>query len=70
MTASLLIRRASQPDGRTGVDLLSAPFVLVVRGGTVVSRMARATAELNLPGRPARADFSRPVPALAPGGAG
>jgi cytosine deaminase len=40
---------------------LRAQRLLVVRGGTVVSRMAPATAELNLPGRPARVDFTRPA---------
>ncbi|HSM21467.1 MAG TPA: amidohydrolase family protein, partial [Rubrivivax sp.] len=39
---------------------LRAQRLLVVRGGTVVSRMAPATAELNLPGRPASVDFIRP----------
>jgi cytosine/creatinine deaminase len=49
---------------------LRAQRLLVVRGGRVVSRMAPATAELSLPGRPARVDFSRqPQPAAdgAPG---
>jgi cytosine deaminase len=39
---------------------LRAKRLVVVRGGTVVSRMAPATAELNLPGRPASVDFIRP----------
>ena len=38
---------------------LRAQRLLVVRGGTVVSRMAPATAELALLGRPARVDFTR-----------
>jgi cytosine deaminase len=38
---------------------LRAQRLLVVRGGTVVSRMAPATAELMLPGRPASVDFMR-----------
>ena len=49
---------------------LRAQRLLVVRGGTVVSRMAPATAELTLPGRPARVDFTRQAPPAAPGGAG
>ena len=49
---------------------LRAQRLLVVRGGTVVSRMAPATAELNLPGRPARVDFTRQAPPRAPGRAG
>ncbi len=46
---------------------LRAQRLLVVRGGTVVSRMAPATAELNLPGRPARVDFTRQAAPAAPG---
>ena len=43
---------------------LRAQRLLVVRGGTVVSRMAPAVAELSLPGRPTRVDFTRqPSPA-------
>ena len=38
---------------------LRAQRLLVVRGGTVLSRMAPATAELQLPGRPAHVDFTR-----------
>lgn len=49
---------------------LRAQRLLVVRGGTVVSRMAPATAELTLPGRPARVDFTRQAPPTAPDGAG
>ena len=49
---------------------LRAQRLLVVRGGTVVSRMAPATAELTLPGRPARVDFTRQALPTAPGGAG
>jgi cytosine deaminase len=49
---------------------LRAQRLLVVRDGTVVSRMAPASAELTLPGRPSRVDFTRqPLPAV-PGGAG
>jgi cytosine/creatinine deaminase len=47
---------------------LRAQRLLVVRGGTVVSRMAPAVAQLALPGRPAHVDFLR-HPAPAPGGA-
>jgi cytosine deaminase len=39
---------------------LRAQRLLVVRGGRVLSRMAPATAELTLPGRPAAVDFTRP----------
>ena len=43
---------------------LRAQRLLVVRGGTIVSRMAPAVAELLLPGRPPRVDFTRqPGPA-------
>jgi cytosine deaminase len=38
---------------------LRAQRLLVVRGGTVLSRMAPAVAELQLPGRPAHVDFAR-----------
>ncbi len=38
---------------------LRAQRLVVVRGGTVVSRMAPATAALALPGRPAHVDFTR-----------
>ncbi len=38
---------------------LRAQRLCVVRGGQVVSRMAPAVAELALPGRPARVDFTR-----------
>ena len=38
---------------------LRAQRLLVVRAGTIVSRMAPAVAELALPGRPARVDFTR-----------
>lgn len=38
---------------------LRAQRLAVVRGGRVVSRMLPATAELALPGRPARVDFTR-----------
>jgi cytosine deaminase len=40
---------------------LRAQRLAVVRGGRVVSRMAPATAELALPGRPAHVDFTRQV---------
>ncbi len=38
---------------------LRAQRLLVVRGGRVLSRMATATADLTLPGRPASVDFTR-----------
>jgi len=65
--ADFLLLQATSP---AEAIRLRAQRLLVVRGGTVVSRMAPATAELNLPGRPARVDFSRPAPALAQGAAG
>jgi cytosine/creatinine deaminase len=40
---------------------LRAQRLLVVRAGQVVSRMAPALAELNLPGRPGAVDFTRAV---------
>jgi cytosine/creatinine deaminase len=41
---------------------LRAQRLWVVRAGVVVSRMAPATAELALPGRPLRVDFTRHLP--------
>ncbi len=41
---------------------LRAQRLAVVRGGAVVARMAPATAELALPGRPASVDFTRQPP--------
>jgi cytosine deaminase len=38
---------------------LRAQRLLVVRGGTVLSRMPPASAELRMPGRPAQVDFTR-----------
>jgi cytosine deaminase len=38
---------------------LRAARLLVVRGGQVLSRMAPQVAELTLPGRPSRVDFTR-----------
>jgi len=49
---------------------LRAQRLLVLRGGRVVSRMAPATAELALPGRPAGVDFTRLAVSVAPGSAG
>jgi len=49
---------------------LRAQRLLVVRGGTVLSRMAPASAELMLPGRPSRVDFTRQPAPAAPGAAG
>ena len=46
---------------------LRAQRLLVVRGGTIVSRMAPAVAQLALPGRPAHVDFTRQPPATAQG---
>jgi cytosine deaminase len=46
---------------------LRAQRLLVVRRGTVVSRMAPATAEISLPGRPKHVDFTRQTPAMPPG---
>jgi len=49
---------------------LRAQRLLVVRGGTVISRMAPASAELALPGRPSCVDFTRQPSPRAPGAAG
>ena len=49
---------------------LRAQRLLVVRGGTVVSRMTPATAELMLPGRPASVDFMRRAGPTLQGAAG
>ena len=46
---------------------LRAQRLLVVRGGAIVSRMAPAVAELSLPGRPARVDFTRQPAGAAQG---
>jgi cytosine/creatinine deaminase len=46
---------------------LRAQRLLVVRGGAIVSRMAPAAAELSLPGRPARVDFTRQPAGAAQG---
>jgi len=46
---------------------LRAQRLFVVRGGTVLSRMAKAEAQLALPGRPAHVDFTRQaMPTTAP----
>ena len=47
---------------------LRAQRLWVVRAGAVVSRMAPATAELALPGRPPRVDFTRHLPTSGAGG--
>jgi cytosine deaminase len=44
---------------------LRAQRLLVVRGGTVVARMAPATAELALAGRPKQVDFTLQAPSTA-----
>ncbi len=49
---------------------LRAQRLLVVRRGAVVSRMAPAVAELTLPGRPSRVDFTRHHHPARPGAAG
>jgi cytosine deaminase len=46
---------------------LCAQRLLVVRQGRVLSRMAPAVAELDLPGRPTSVDFTRQAPGLASG---
>ena len=46
---------------------LRAQRLLVVRGGEVLSRMAPATADLTLPGRPPTVDFTRQQPTASPG---
>jgi cytosine/creatinine deaminase len=49
---------------------LRAQRLLVVRGGAVLSRMAPATADLSLPGRPASVDFTRQPRATRQGAGG
>ena len=49
---------------------LRAQRLFVVRGGAVVSRMAPATAEITLPGRPASVDFMRRTGPTGSGAAG
>ena len=46
---------------------LRAQRLFVVRGGTVLSRMAKAEAQLSLPGRAGLVDFTRQGKATAPG---
>ena len=61
--ADLVLLQATSP---AEAIRLRAQRLLVVRRGAVVSRMAPAVAELTLPGRPSRVDFTRhPHPALA-----
>jgi cytosine deaminase len=48
---------------------LRAQRLLVVRAGAVVSRMAPATADLALPGRPASVDFTAQTQGFPPAGA-
>jgi cytosine/creatinine deaminase len=54
--ADMVLLQARSPEEAVR---LRAQRLLVVRGGTVVSRMAPATAELRLPGRPEQVDFTR-----------
>ena len=54
--ADFLLLQAGSPEEAIR---LRAQRLLVVRGGTVLSRMAPAVALLNLPGRPQHVDFSR-----------
>ncbi|MDE2082113.1 MAG: amidohydrolase family protein [Burkholderiales bacterium] len=67
--ADLVLLQARSPEEALR---LRAQRLLVVRGGTVLSRMAPASAELHLPGRaggrPFSVDFTR-QPGPAPGGA-
>ena len=59
--ADFVLLQASSPEEALR---LRAQRLLVVRGGTVLSRMAPAVAQLSLPGRPAHVDFTRhPTPA-------
>jgi cytosine/creatinine deaminase len=60
--ADLLLLQARSP---AEALRLRAQRLLVVRGGTVLSRMAPATATLSLPGRPAHVDFTRQTAATA-----
>ncbi len=68
--ADLVLLQARSPEEAIR---LRAQRLLVVRGGTVISRMAPATAELCLPGRgggrPFAVDFTRQPPAAPGGGA-
>ena len=62
--ADFVLLQASSPEEAIR---LRAQRLLVVRAGRIVSRMAPAVAELSLPGRPQRVDFTRqggPVPAV------
>ena len=54
--ADFLLLQAGSPEEAIR---LRAQRLLVVRGGTVLSRMAPAVATLTLPGRPAHVDFTR-----------
>ena len=61
--ADFLLLQARSPEEAIR---LRAQRLLVVRGGTVLSRMAPATAELSLPGRPSSVDFTRQARGAAP----
>jgi cytosine deaminase len=54
--ADLVLLQATSPEEAIR---LRATRLLVVRGGQVLSRMAPQVAELTLPGRPSRVDFTR-----------
>ena len=54
--ADLVLLQATSPEEAIR---LRATRLLVVRGGQVMSRMAPQVAELTLPGRPSRVDFTR-----------
>ncbi len=56
--ADFVLLQASSPEEAIR---LRAHRLLVVRGGRVLSRMAPQVAELSLPGRPSRVDFTRQV---------
>ena len=62
--ADFLVLQARSPEEAIR---LRAQRLLVVKGGTVLSRMAPSTAELSLPGRPSQVDFTRLLPLLAAG---
>jgi len=62
--ASFVLLQARSPQEAVR---LRAQRLLVVQDGTVLSRMAPATAELSLPGRPAHVDFTRQTSPTAAG---
>ena len=62
--ADMVLLQASSPEEALR---LRAQRLCVIRAGAVVSRMAPAVAQLNLPGRPQAVDFTRGTAATAQG---